>query len=175
MTAPSAAPPGHPLFRDLDLELASTRRVLERVPGAHFDFRPHPRSMALGQLAAHLANMPTWGAMTLTLPELDLAAPAAPGADRSGSPEAVLAHFDRGAAEFRAALAGADAAALAEPWTVRRGDAVVFRAPRAAMLRGMVVNHMVHHRGQLTVYLRLLDVPVPGLYGPSADEAPPGR
>jgi uncharacterized damage-inducible protein DinB len=194
MTAPAAPSPSAPLasapappappspsptspslarlaFGDLDHELATTRRVLDRVPDAHFGFRPHPKSMSLGELAAHLANVPTWGVMTLSTPELDLARPLDAGGDRSGTRDRVLAHFDRGAAAFRAALADASDAALRERWAVRRGQQVVSAMPRAAALRGMVVNHMIHHRGQLSVYLRLLDLPVPSIYGPSADEA----
>jgi uncharacterized damage-inducible protein DinB len=173
MTAP-AAPPSRPTVAQLALgdfehELATTRRVLERVPDAHWDYKPHPRSMSLGQLAAHLANIPRWGSLTLGGAEFDFGAPAPPRT-LPATRDAVLAEFDAHAAEARAGLAGADDARLGGTYTVRNGERVVMALPRAAMLRGMVLSHMVHHRGQLSVYLRLLDVPVPSIYGPSADE-----
>lgn len=177
MTAPTAsdAPSARPSLAqlalgDLEHELATTRRVLERVPDASWDFRPHPKSMPLGHLAAHLANIPRWAAMTLAGPDdIDVAGLGVqqnPPATR----DALLAHFDARVAEARAALAAADDASLAGRYTVRRGDRLLMSMPRAATLRTMVVSHMIHHRAQLGVYLRLLDLPVPSVYGPSADE-----
>lgn len=175
MPAPAAPPPRPALAQlalgDFEHELATTRRVLERMPDAHWDYKPHPRSMALGQLAAHLANIPRWGVMTLSGSELDFGTGAPPRqAELPATRDAVLAHFDAQAAEARSALAGADDAHLGGTYTVRRGERVVMAMPRAAMLRAMILSHMIHHRGQLSVYLRLLDVPVPSIYGPSADE-----
>ena len=126
--------------------------------------------MSLGELAAHLGNIPRWGAMTLGGSEFDLAAGGAAQRALPATRDAVLAEFDAAAAEVRAALSDADDAHLGVTYTVRRGEQVVMAMPRAAMLRGMVLSHMIHHRGQLSVYLRLLDVPVPSIYGPSADE-----
>ena len=158
-----------PLLAELEQEAAVTRRTLERVPDGRFEYRPHPKSFTLGALAQHLATIPMWGAMTLRTPELDLSGPFPEETDASA--EAVLARLDRNLADFRAALAEASDETLLAPWTLRTGDKVHFTMPRLAVIRGLVMNHGVHHRAQLGVYLRLLDVPVPAMYGPSADEA----
>ena len=164
---------GESLLPEFDQEIAGTRKVLERIPADKFDWRPHPKSFSLGQLANHVANLAAWGGVTLRSPELDF---APKGGEPLKQPEAsdaagLVANLDGGAAETRAALAEAEDAAFAEPWTLRAGDQVYFTMPRGVVLRSMVFNHLVHHRAQLTVYLRLLEVPIPGLYGPSADEA----
>lgn len=154
---------------DLAHELATTRRVLERVPDEHWDWKPHAKSMTLGQLAGHVANLLNWGIHTMSETGVDFAAPPAVPprpADRAG----LLAAFDAGAERVRAGVEGADDEALGAPYTMRRGEQVITSMPRAAMLRGWILSHIIHHRGQLTVYLRLLDVPVPSVYGPSADE-----
>lgn len=156
---------------DLDAELSFTRRVLERLPAEHLGWRPHEKSWTLGELAHHLANLLTWQSAIVAHDGFDLDRAPAPGAPPE-SRQALLDAFDRGAAAFRAALDAMDEAALARPWTLRRGDFELFTLPRATVLRMMGLSHMAHHRGQLTVYLRLLDVPVPALYGPSADEGP---
>lgn len=155
---------------DLEHELATTRRVLARVPDDRFDWKPHPKSMSLGQLASHLAGVPEWGVATLTLPGLDFMSAPAPAPATDGA--TLLATYDRGAAALGAALAehGSDDE-LSETWVGRAGDRVVMQRPRIALMRSFVISHMVHHRGQLSVYLRLCDVPVPSIYGPSADEA----
>lgn len=153
---------------EFDVEMANTRRVLERVPAERFDFKPHDKSYSLRDLSSHLANVPSWTAVTLATEELDLGQDWEPF-DPTTTAD-VLAHFDRHAAEARAALERATAEQLAVPWTLRMGEQVIFTMPRRAVLRSFVLNHMIHHRAQLTVYLRLLDVPVPGVYGPSADE-----
>lgn len=158
----------HAAFADLDAELAATRRVLERLPDDRLDFRPHPKSWTLGGLATHIANLPVWITMTLTEDGIDLA--ALPRNEALPSAAAILDAFDRNAAAAREAWEATDDERLAAPWTVRHGTHVVTEQPRRAMLRSAGISHIVHHRGQLTVYLRLLDVPVPGLYGPSADE-----
>ncbi|MEZ5962845.1 MAG: DinB family protein [Planctomycetota bacterium] len=153
-------------------EAATTRRVLERLPEAKFAWKPHPRSMSLHDLAAHVANVFAWGPMTLATSELDVSGPFEPR--HFASTAALLAEFDQNVARFRAALAAASDADLRAEWTFRAGPKVFFVQPRVAVLRGFVMNHLIHHRGQLSVYLRLLDVPVPSIYGPSADDDPMG-
>lgn len=157
------------LLPELDHEMSGTRRVLERVPLERYDWAPHAKSFSLGRLANHLAGLPRWGSIALTTKEFDLAqGGTAPSDFRTR--EELVAGFDRNLAATRTALAGTSDEALHEAWTLRNGTHPIFTLPRLAALRNLVLNHNVHHRGQLTVYLRLLDVPVPGLYGPSADE-----
>ncbi len=153
---------------EFDAEMASTRRVLERVPADRFDFKPHEKSYALRDLATHVANVPSWTAITLASEELDLGREFERFVPETT--DDVLAHFDRHVAEARAALEKATTDQMDVPWTLRMGEQEIFTMPRRAVLRTFVLNHMIHHRAQLTVYLRLLDVPVPGVYGPSADE-----
>ena len=176
--APSSAAPTAPAttaslaqlsLGDLHQELATTRRVLERVPDEHWDWKPHPKSMALGQLTAHVANLLLWAQHTLSAPEVDFASPP-PAPPRHANVAATLAAYDASVAEVGGLLANASDAALGETYTVRRGAQVMMAMPRTAMLRGFILSHIIHHRGQLSVYLRLLDVPVPSIYGPSADE-----
>ena len=158
------------LRTDLRHELATTRRVLERVPDDHLGWKPHAKSMSLGALATHLVNLVLWQVMTLEEEGLDLA--TVPPSQSYPSREALLDAFDRRVARLREMLEETDEEALAQSWTLRRGEAVIFEMPRAAVLRGAGgLRHLVHHRGQLSVYLRLLDVPVPPIYGPTADEA----
>ena len=158
----------HRALGDLEHELAVTRRTLERVPDEHLAWQPHAKSKPLGHLAAHLAQMPFWLGQIVTRPGLDLADGV--GAVPSHSRDAILQRFDETAAEAVAAFRAASGESLGEPWTLRRGEHVLMEMPRVATIRAMVISHMVHHRAQLGVYLRLLDVPVPGAYGPSADE-----
>lgn len=154
---------------DLAHELATTRRVLERVPDEHWDWKPHTKSMTLGQLAGHTANLLLWGQHVLGASEVDFASPP-PAPPRHATRAAVLAAFDADAAQIRAGVDGATDQALGETYTIRRGEQVMLATPRVTMLRGTILSHIIHHRGQLSVYLRLLDVPVPSIYGPSADE-----
>lgn len=158
------------LLPDVDREMGATRRLLERVPADRLDWRPHEKSMSLGQLAAHLAGIPRWGALALQTSEYDMAEePAVPVAP--DSPEAILALFDGHVQAMRGHLAqaGGDGPLLAR-WTLRKDGQEVFSLPRVGALRTLVMNHLIHHRGQLTVYLRLLGVPLPPTYGPTADE-----
>lgn len=157
------------LLAEFDHEMAVTRRVLERVPTADNDWKPHAKSFSLGALAAHLANIPSWLGTTLTATDLDLSV-GTPPRNIHATSAALLADFDRKVAEGRARLAGTSDAELMQPWTLRAGDHVVFTMPRIGVLRSFIFSHAIHHRGQLTVYLRLRDVPVPAIYGPSADE-----
>jgi uncharacterized damage-inducible protein DinB len=159
------------LLPELDQELASTRALLASVPEAKTAFRPHPRSWTLGELSLHLANLLTWLPMTLKTSELDLDPPAGPRfvPPRFESAAATLRMFDETARAARAALAAASDADLAVPWTLKKRGQAMFTLPRAACVRSFVMNHLIHHRGQLTVYLRMCDVPLPPIYGPTAD------
>src|SRR5262245_54116946 len=156
-------------FCDVERELATTRRVLERVPEEHFDWKPHEKSMSLQQLAGHVATMPIWCVLTLEQDGLNFASPPNIPRDFS-SREALLKTFDDHAAEFREALKRLDDGSLHQTWILRNGEQVMYEAPRSYVLRVLSVNHMVHHRGQLCLYLRLLNVPVPAVYFNSADE-----
>lgn len=169
MTTPTGTPVAQTLYGDMEQELAITRRMLERYPSGHTDWSPHPKSMSLGRLAAHVAEIPGYGTMLLTTDEADFAKqPYEPKTYETA--EELLAVFDAKAAEMRPLLAQADEAALAKPWTLRMGEQVFFTTPKVGLVRQMVISHLIHHRAQLGVYYRLLDVPVPGTYGPSADE-----
>jgi uncharacterized damage-inducible protein DinB len=154
---------------DLETEIATTRRVLERVPEEHLDWKPHAKSMSLGGLVTHIATIPFYGTAVLQGQDFDVAAPLPPNPLATTRDE-ILRRFDETVAALRALLEGADDLSLREPWSLRNGEQVVFTLPRIGVLRGLVVSHLVHHRGQLSVYLRLLDVPVPSIYGPTADE-----
>ena len=156
------------LLIDLDREMASTRRLLERYPLGNGEWRPHDKSRTLSALATHVANIPNHGATILTTPEMDVAGrQAQPTKDSAAE---LLEAFDAGVTRLKAAIASTDAAKLAETWTMRAGPRVLASESRALLMRLMVINHLVHHRAQLGVYLRLLNVPIPGMYGPSADE-----
>ncbi len=159
---------GAGLLPEFDQEFAQTRRALERVPEGRFAWKPHEKSYSLHDLAAHLAEVPRWAAVTLDVDVFDLDEPY----DRvvPTTRDELLAHFDEGVAQARAKIEGASAQALGKIWSMKQGGEVVFSMPKGAVLRSFVLNHNVHHRAQLGVYLRLLDVPVPGHYGPSADE-----
>ena len=157
------------LLPEFDMEMANTRRTLERVPTDKFGWQPHAKSFTMGKLATHLATLPTWTGVTLTTSELDLALPF--DQPKPATTEEVLETFDKNVAEARAALAGAADDVFFQPWTLKNGEHVIFTLPKVAVLRGFVVNHIIHHRGQMTVYLRLNDIPVPSIYGPSADES----
>jgi uncharacterized damage-inducible protein DinB len=160
------------LLPEFDHEMANTRKVLERVPENRGDFRPHPKSMALGRLAGHLAELPGFAASALTTESLDFAPVGGPPRTPyvMTSRKELLDRFDAGVAGARAALAAATDEELDRPWTLSVGGRKIFTLPRKAALRGFVLSHSIHHRAQLGVYLRMNDVPVPGLYGPSADE-----
>ena len=169
MTASSQGGPAAELFTDLDAELATTRRMLERFPSGNNDWRPHEKSMTLGRLAAHVAELPQYGTMLVTTDELDWAKSEYKPTTYNTAAE-LLAVFDVKVTALRSTLAGVDAATLASPWTMRQGEKVFFTQPKGHLVRHMMLNHLVHHRAQLGVYYRMLDVPLPGSYGPSADE-----
>lgn len=159
------------LLPEFDHEMASTRRMLEVVPAADAAWKPHLRSTALGELAAHIATLPLWGRLTIERTELDLGISenaALAGAPFTTTP-ALLERFDRNVREARAALAGASDADMGVVWTLKNAGSTILAMPRAAVLRAFVMSHMIHHRAQLSVYLRLRDVPLPSMYGPTAD------
>jgi uncharacterized damage-inducible protein DinB len=157
------------LLNEFDHETKTTRRVLERIPTDKFAWAPHARSMPMGKLAWHVAQMATWVPGTLEQDFIDLSVPG-PEDPVPATTEELLAAFDKYAAAARATLAAAPDEIMAKPWSLKNGEMVFFTLPKAAVLRGFVFNHIVHHRGQLTVYLRLNEIPVPSIYGPSADE-----
>jgi len=159
------------LLQELDSEMANTRKTLERVP-EKFDWAPHPKSMPMGRLAQHLAELPQWAEETIQKDELDLAPPGAPPPQPAvlKSRKEILDAFEKNLGRARAALTSTNDDHLMKPWTLKMGGKTLLTMPRATVLRNFVFNHNVHHRAQLGVYLRLNDVPVPSIYGPSADE-----
>ena len=160
------------LLPEYDHEMAGCRKELERLPDGQFDFKPHAKSSTLGQLANHLATIPGWLTTTMRDTEMEFNDPVVRASMPApvGTREALLALFDQGAAKGRAALAEVPDAGFAVTWTGKSDGKVVLAMPRIAVYRGFIMNHLIHHRAQLGVYLRLLDVPVPAIYGPSADE-----
>jgi uncharacterized damage-inducible protein DinB len=160
------------LLPEFEQEMANTRKVLERVPDEKWNWKPHEKSGTTGWLAAHVGTVPGWLTMTLTSESLDYAPVDGPSytPPKIENSKDLLAAFDKEAAEARAALSKASDDDMMKGWTLLAGGKEIFTMPRVACVRGMIMNHLIHHRGQLTVYLRLLNVPVPGLYGPSADE-----
>ena len=155
------------LLPEFDQETATARLMLERVPAKDADWKPHPKSTSLGALAIHVANLPAWLGMALTTTELDLAVAPAPAPFTTV--EALLATFDKNVASSRAALANAVDADFTVPWSLKSGDQVYFTFPRAVIVRSFALSHLIHHRAQLGVFLRLRDVPLPPSYGPTAD------
>lgn len=158
------------LLPEFDREMGLTRRVLERVPDGQFGWKPHDHSMTLGRLAEHLAELPQWLTRSITERRVDAADPRPSGYQPPATRAAVLAQFDRNAASARAALAGRTDAELLAPWTLLNQGKEVFTMPTVSVIRTFGLNHIVHHRGQMTVYLRMQNVPLPSIYGPSADE-----
>jgi uncharacterized damage-inducible protein DinB len=154
---------------DVEREIAVTRKVLQRLPAGQLGWQVHPKSMNLGRLAMHVVNLLQWSIDTLERDGLDMAT-TPPMRDEPVDVVDILRTFDQKAAALRAALARLDEAALSRPWTLRHGDQVIFAESRAKILRVWCLNHLVHHRAQLCVYLRLLNVPVPAVYFNSADE-----
>jgi uncharacterized damage-inducible protein DinB len=157
------------LLPEFDHEMAVTRKVLERIPENRFDWAPHPKSMTLGRLAGHLSEIPGWVKETLTLDSIDLPGTYTPEIPTTRAQ--VLDRFEAGVKVARPLLEAATDALLLSMWTMKSQGHEVFSAPKAAVLRSFVLSHLVHHRGQMSVYLRLNDVPVPSIYGPSADES----
>ena len=158
------------LLPEFDREMGLTRRLLDRVPDGQFAWKPHDKSMSLGRLAEHLAELPAWISMSILQAGFDVAARRPEGYVSPPTRADVLAMFDRNVAEARMALSGRTDAELMAPWTLRAQGKEVFTMPKAIVLRGFVMNHIIHHRGQMSVYLRLQNVPLPSIDGPSADE-----
>ena len=159
------------LLEDFDAEMAGTRKTLERVPDDNPDYKPHEKSFTFGKLAMHVATLPLFAKSILATPSLDMANPTGPRPDMTfRTREILLATFDSAAADARKALAAASDEDLAATWKFSFGDHVISNESRSKTYRLMFFNHLIHHRAQLGVYLRLNDIPVPGLYGPSADE-----
>lgn len=163
---------GQSLLGEFDHEMANARKTIERVPDEKFDWKPHPKSMTMGALAAHIAIISDWAKSIVETPNFDVQPP-------DGQPwrppelktcAEVLTFFDQGVPKARAAIAAASDQSMMTPWSLLSGGKPVFTMPRVAVLRSFVMNHMIHHRAQLGVYLRINDVPLPALYGPSADE-----
>ena len=158
------------LLPEFDHEMGTTRRVLERVPDAEFAWKPHEKSFNLGQLAGHVANIPHWVAAIVQNTVFDLADAED---TRPRVPEStgwLLSQFDKNVGVARTGIVAMTDPEFLAPWTFKNNGQVVFTMPRAAALRSFVMNHMIHHRGQLTVYLRMKNVPLPSVYGPTADE-----
>jgi uncharacterized damage-inducible protein DinB len=160
------------LLPEFDDEMANTRKTLERVPEDKFTWKPHEKSMTMRELAIHLATIPGWVVPMIRQNVLDIAPPGEPPYQppSADSRTEVLKIFDENVEAARAAIAGARDEHLLQPWTLLSGGRTVFTLPRSTVLRSMIMNHSIHHRAQLGVYLRLNDIPVPAIYGPSADE-----
>jgi uncharacterized damage-inducible protein DinB len=166
---------GQSMLPEFDQEMQNTRKILERVPDDKWGWKPHEKSGTVGWLAGHVATLPDWLTTTIRTTELDYAPVNGPSYQppKTDNRQEVLAAFDKCAAEARAALSTVSDADMMAGWKLLAGGQEVFTMPRVACIRGFVMNHLIHHRAQLGVYYRLIGVPVPGMYGPSADEAPP--
>jgi len=154
---------------EINKEADSTKKMLERVPAEQFDWKPHEKSMTLKALATHVAHLESWPALVITTDELDfqnntLERP------KINTTQDLVDLSEKGRYESLQALENMDVEKMKDIWTLRNGEQILIELPKIGVLRGMCLNHLVHHRGQLSVYLRLLNVPVPGMYGPSADE-----
>jgi uncharacterized damage-inducible protein DinB len=159
------------MLPEFDHEMANTRKTLERVPDGKFGWKPHDKSFAMGVLASHLANLPGWTNVTIDMDKFDMA----PGGNPIKTPECtnsqeLLKAFDENVSKARASLVGASDEHLMKAWTLAAAGQDIMSMPRVGVLRSFVMNHIIHHRAQLGVYLRLNDIPVPSIYGPSADE-----
>ena len=160
------------LLPEFDQEMANTRKTLERVPEDKFAWKPHPKSFSMISLATHIATMTGWTVDTMTKESFDISPPGAPPykEEPAASRAQLLERFDKSVSGARAALASAGDEDFLKNWTLQAGGHTLFTMPRIACVRTFVMNHVIHHRAQMGVYLRLNDVPVPSIYGPSADE-----
>ncbi|NIM51061.1 MAG: DUF664 domain-containing protein [Gemmatimonadales bacterium] len=165
-------PIGEALLPELDQEAAATRKVLERVPEDKLGWKPHEKSMTMGRLATHLTELPGWVKLAIDQDEIDIA----PSGEPAFTPQvvesvsAMVELFDRNVAETRALIGSTPDDTFMKPWTMKKAGEEVFTAPKIGVIRHDIMNHLIHHRGQLTVYLRLSGVSVPSTYGPTADE-----
>ena len=157
---------------EFEQEMGMTRKMLERVTDGIMDYTPHPKSMTAGQLASHIAEMPQWGAITARVDDLDINPPDGPAMEPSvaGSVADLMESFENNVAEMTAAVGGLSDEQMLAQWTLLSGGHELFTMPRIAVFKSMILSHIIHHRAQLGVYLRLNDIPVPGMYGPSADD-----
>lgn len=162
-------PLNEPIIAELQMEAANTRKMIERVPEKSFGWKPHDKSMTLGRLAYHICENPEWVNVTVDKDEIDFAAKEYVQKEAK-STEELLKVFDASLAEAVECLKNASDEKLLGNWTMRNGEQVYFTMPKLAVLRSFVLNHIIHHRGQLSVYLRMLDIPLPQIYGPTADE-----
>ena len=158
------------IIAELDREAETTKRVLERAPEDKLSWKPHPKSMSLGQLAQHVATIPGGVAAIVAKAEFDIT--GFNDQPSVGSASELVPTLNRSLAEAKSVLSGLDDNAMMANWKLLQGDKELFSAPRVGVIRSIMLNHWYHHRGQLSVYLRLLDIPVPSIYGPSADENP---
>lgn len=159
------------ILPEFDHEFANTRKTLERVAEDKMAWRPHEKSFTMGGLATHLANIPSWATLAINSESFDMAPQGQPlRAEEAKSPADALSRFDKNVAEARAAIASASDEHLYKPWSLLSNGNTILTLPRIAVIRSFVMNHSIHHRAQLGVYLRLNDIPVPSIYGPSADE-----
>ncbi len=170
MVTTDTAPLAPALLSELDRETELTRRVLERLPETAFAWQPHPKSYTAGQLASHLVDILSWVAPTFQYPEYNMATDGPESSAPAATPAELLERLATNAAAARATLAAATPADFEAVWTFRNGDDILLQQHRAEVVRESFLNHLIHHRAQLGVYLRLLDVPVPAVYGPTADE-----
>lgn len=160
------------LLPEFDHEMATTRKVLERCPDEKFGWKPHAKSMSMDALATHIADMTGWAVLMFARDSFDVAPPGGEPVkyEPAKSRKELLEKFDKNVAEARAALSKVEDDELMKDWSLLAGGKAIFTMPRAAVWRSMIMNHQIHHRAQLSVYLRLNDIPVPAMYGPSADE-----
>jgi uncharacterized damage-inducible protein DinB len=159
------------ILPEFDHEMANTRKTLERVPDDKFGWKPHDKSFPMGSLAGHLANLPGWTNVTIDMDVFDMSPDGKPlKTPECHTRQELLDTFDQNVSKARATLEGASDEHLFKPWTLAANGHEILTMPRVAVLRSFVMNHIIHHRAQLGVYLRLNDIPVPSIYGPSADE-----
>ena len=160
------------LLPEFDLEMANTRKVLERIPDDKLDWQAHPKSHTIGWNANHIADLPTWLVETLTKPSFDFAPVGGPAFSlpKLATRAEILALFDKNVAAARKAITEVKDEDMSKPWSLLKSGTPIFTMPRSAVVRTVVLNHLMHHRAHLCVYLRLNHIPVPGLYGPSGDE-----
>ena len=156
------------LLPEFDQEMANTRKILDCVPEDKLSWKPHAKSMTLGRLASHVSEMPTWATAIIDQDKLEMTPGQKPFS--AATKAELIAALDKNVTEARAAIAGASDEHLGKTWSLIFGDHTIFTLPRAVVLRNVVMSHTIHHRGQLSVYLRLNEVAIPGMYGPSADD-----
>jgi uncharacterized damage-inducible protein DinB len=156
------------IIMELQFESASTKKILDRVPLEHITWKPHEKSMTLQRLATHIAELPGWITRTINSDEMNIGGDFKP--TLLPNAQEITALYEKNLQEAIETLENADEALLDKPWTLKKGEHTIFTFPKKVIIRNMAMNHLVHHRGQLSVFLRLLDVPIPGMYGPSADE-----